>query len=401
MNAWIPYGCYWSTPFVKWQGSFAQLHSIKFAAHVTKFELAKRSIDPTLIDSGVLGLTAPQMASFYGFPWFAGLVGAKDAGGATVSQACATSVRSLLVAAHDVVADRSRVALVQTCDRMSNGPHLYYPNPRGPGGTGEAENWVMDNFTSGDPLTGKEMVITAENVAKKHGFSSAQQHELVLMRQAQYDAACASESAFLKRYMTLPFETPDPQFRKTVGAVTGDEGLTRSTAEGLARLKPVVKDGTVTFGGQTHPADASAAVIVTGKEKARELSRDRSIGIRLIGFGQSRVDLAFMPEAPVPAAYMALREAGLSLSDLDAVKTHNPFAVNDLYFAKATGFPIERMNNFGCSLIYGHPQGPTGLRAIIELIEELVQRGGGNGLFSGCAAGDTAMAVVVEVTKAP
>lgn len=55
------------------------------------------------------------------------------------------------------------------------------------------------------------------------------------------------------------------------------------------------------------------------------------------------------------------------------------------------------MNNYGCSLVYGHPQGPTGLRLIIELIEELVLRGGGRGLFHGCAADDTAMAVIVEV----
>ncbi len=64
---------------------------------------------------------------------------------------------------------------------------------------------------------------------------------------------------------------------------------------------------------------------------------------------------------------------------------------------RETGFPIERMNNYGCSLVWGHPQGPTGLRAIIELIEELAMRGGGVGLFHGCAAGDTAMAVVLEV----
>ncbi len=55
------------------------------------------------------------------------------------------------------------------------------------------------------------------------------------------------------------------------------------------------------------------------------------------------------------------------------------------------------MNNYGCSLIWGHPQGPTALRAIIELIEELALRGGGTGLFEGCAAGDTAMATVVRV----
>jgi len=56
------------------------------------------------------------------------------------------------------------------------------------------------------------------------------------------------------------------------------------------------------------------------------------------------------------------------------------------------------MNNFGCSLVYGHPNAPTGMRGVIELIEELVAQGGGWGLFSGCAAGDTGMSIVIEVT---
>ena len=65
--------------------------------------------------------------------------------------------------------------------------------------------------------------------------------------------------------------------------------------------------------------------------------------------------------------------------------------------AAATGADVQRMNNYGCSLVWGHPQGPTGLRGVIELIEELVQRGGGYGLFQGCAAGDSSMAVIVRV----
>ncbi|MFQ5535533.1 MAG: hypothetical protein ACE5EM_12010 [Sphingomonadales bacterium] len=112
----------------------------------------------------------------------------------------------------------------------------------------------------------------------------------------------------------------------------------------------------------------------------------------------SRAENAFMPEAPVPAALRALEAAGLTIDDVDAIKTHNPFAINDLVFAKETGVDLNAMNNFGCSLIWGHPQGPTGMRAIIELIEELAIRGGGAGLFTGCAAGDTAAAVVLRVT---
>ncbi len=397
MNAWIPYGCYWSTPFAKWQGSFANLHAMKFAAHVTKMEMRKRNIDPAMIDYGVLGWSVPQVASFWGLPWLTGMIGANGASGPSISQACATSVRSLLTAAEEIQADRSGVALVQCCDRLSNGPHLYYPNPRGAGGTGEAENWVMDGFAAGDPLTHKAMVATADNVAQRYGFTTSQHHDVVLMRQAQYDLACADDNVFQKRFMSLPFEIPDARFLKVAGLLAGDEGLTRSDPEKLSKLKPVAEGGTVTFGGQTHPADANAAMLVTSKEKAKELSRDSTIVIRLAGFGQSRVELGYMPEAPVPAAQRALAEAGISIKDIDAVKTHNPFAVNDLFFAKATGYPIERMNNYGCSLIYGHPQAPMGLRGVMELIEELVQKGGGRGLFSGCAAGDSAMAVVIEV----
>lgn len=400
MNAWIPYGCYWTTPFAKWQGSFANLHAIRFAAHVTKNELGKRGIAPQSIDYGVLGWSVPQVSVFYGLPWLTGLVGAGAATGTSISQACATSVRSLLTAADEITAQRSSLALVQCCDRLSNGPHLYYPNPRGPGGTGEGEDWVMDGFGKGDPLTGKAMVLTAENVAKRHGFTTEQQHEVVLLRQAQYELACADGNAFQKRYMPLPFEVPDARFAKVAQVLDGDEGITRSDAAGLARLKPAIAGGTVTFGGQTHPADANAAMLVTGKEKARELSCNPKIAIRLAGFGQSRVELAYMPEAPVPAAQRALQEAGWTMADVDAVKTHNPFAVNDLFFAKTTGIPLERINNFGCSLIYGHPQAPMGLRGIMELIEELVLKGGGKGLFTGCAAGDSAMAVAIEVTDA-
>ena len=106
-----------------------------------------------------------------------------------------------------------------------------------------------------------------------------------------------------------------------------------------------------------------------------------------------------MPKAPVPAAKAALDEARLGFEDLDAVTTHNLFAVNDLWFASQTGVPLDRMNLHGCSLVYGHPQGPTGARLIVELLHTLRRRGGGVGLFTGCAAGDTGAAVVVRVEE--
>lgn len=398
-KAEIPYGAYWSTPFARWQGSLANLHSIEFAAHVARLELARRKIDPQGFDFGVLGFSVPQKHSFYGLPWLAGLIGANLAGGPTLMQACATGVRTLLAAAQEIEVGMASTVLSINCDRTSNGPHLYYPNPRGPGGTGTAEDWVMENFNC-DPLGGHAMLQTAENVAARHGIGTAQQHELVLRREEQYRQSLENDSAFLKRFMTLPFDVPAPNFKKTAGTMAGDEGTSESTAAGLAKLKPVMPGGTVTFGGQTHPADGNAAIIVTTREKARELSSDPKIAVRLHGFGLARVALAYMPEAMLPAAQRALSEAGRSVAQMTAIKTHNPFAVNDLYFAKQTGADLMSMNNYGCSLVWGHPQAPMGTRAIIELIEELALKGGGFGLFTGCAAGDTAMSVVLEVCDA-
>ena len=170
-----------------------------------------------------------------------------------------------------------------------------------------------------------------------------------------------------------------------------------TTAEGLKTLKPVAPNGTITYGAQTHPADGNAGMIVTTPARAAKLSRDPGIHIRVLAFAQTRAALAMMPAAPIEAAQRALAAANLGIVDLAAIKSHNPFAVNDIIFARATGAKVEAMNNYGCSLIWGHPQAPTGMRSIIELIEELVIKGGGYGLFHGCAAGDTAMAVVIKV----
>jgi acetyl-CoA acetyltransferase len=398
-KAEIPYGAYWSTPFARWQGAFANLNAVEFAAHVTRKELARRDIPPSAFDYGALGLSVPQKHSFYGLPWLTGLAGAGQVGGPTLMQACATGVRVLLAGVQEIECGLSQAALAVTCDRTSNGPHLYYPNPRGPGGTGAHEDWVMDNFSC-DPLGPHAMIKTAENVAAKHRITTAEQHDAVLLREAQYRDALADDHAFHKRYMTLPFEVPDPAYRKTAATIPGDEGINFSSAEGLAKLRPVLEGGTVTFGAQTHPADGNAAIVLATAERAKELSRNAKVRVRLHGFGQARAALAYMPEAPIPAAQRALAQAGKKVDQMQAIKTHNPFAVNDVLFSRATGVPLDSVNRYGSSLVWGHPQAPMGTRAIIELIEELAIRGGGFGLFTGCAAGDSAMAVVLEVCDA-
>jgi len=184
----------------------------------------------------------------------------------------------------------------------------------------------------------------------------------------------AQDRAFQRRYMFSPEVTVT---KKKNRLVEEDEGWTPTTAEGLARLKPVRPGGCLSYGAQTFPADGNCGILVTDRDRAKELSTDPDIAVQIVSYGFARVRPMFMPEAPIPAAEMALANAGLKISDIKAVKTHNPFAVNDIAFARKTGYDLMRMNNNGSSLIYGHPQGPTAGRAVIEMTEELVLLGGG------------------------
>ncbi|MEY2874502.1 MAG: hypothetical protein RLZZ373_1873 [Pseudomonadota bacterium] len=395
MHAYIPYGAYWSTPFAKWQGSIAQVNPLTLVARTGQRALADQQFPTEAIDLAILGLTNPYKGSFYGLPYVTGLMGLDGVAGPTVQQACATSVRAMQMAAQEVVCGTASCALLLMADKQSNGPVVHYPDPTGTGGYGITEHWVPDNMAR-DPYAGQSMLDTGENVARRYGITTAEQHALKLHRYAQYTAALADDRAFQRRYM-VDVPLTDRSGRKSLGTLSADEGIFPTTAEGLAKLKPVREGGTITFGAQTHPADGNAGAIVTTRDLARQVSRDAGIEIELLSFGMGRVEKSHMPMAPVPATRQALQRAGLDIAQMDAIKTHNPFAVNDIALSRDLGFPWERMNQYGSSIIWGHPQAPTGLRGVIELIEELALRGGGTGLFTGCAAGDTGLTVVLQV----
>jgi len=396
-DVYIPYGAYWSTPFCAWQKSFQNLHAIKFAAEIGKRFLQEKNISPKDFDELVFGITVPQLSAFYGTPWLAGMIGADHITGPMIGQACATGAKCVEFAALNVEMGVRKNILVVYADRCSNGPHLVYPNPQAPGGTVDKESWVWDNFGN-DPYAKNAMIETAENVAKEAGITKEEQDKMTFTRYQQYQDAIKNKNEFQRKYMIVPIEIKDRSGRKVLTTVEGDEGVYPTKLETLRELKPVLPNGTVTYGTQTHPADANCGIIVTNKENVNKYSKNNKIEIQIISYGQARAKKGYMGKAIIPAAETALKEAGISIVDINAIKTHNPFAVNDVYFCQEMDIEWKDMNNYGSSLIYGHAQGPTGARLIIELIEELVLKGGGYGLFDGCAAGDTAAAVVLKIT---
>ena len=382
----------WASPFVRWQGSLADVSSLDLAVAVTRDALARVRFDPADVSQIVLGTTIPQPHSFFGAPWVAARLGMTGISGPHIAQACATSVACVVAAAQTVDGDGGHsTSLVVTTDRTSNGPLLIYPRSQAAGGAPATENWVLDNFAA-DPWTGEAMVHTAEAVGRDGAMSRSALDELTLLRYAQYQRALADDRKFQRRWMQ-PVSVLRGKHQLVVEA---DEGVHAYTAQGLAALKPVQPGGLTTFGSQTHPADGTAGALVCGGARARDLAQGEGV-VRLIAAGFARAEKGRMPKAATLAAQRALASAGVAIEQVKQVTTHNPFAVNDLWFAQQTGYPLERMNGFGCSLIFGHPQAPTGLRSIVELVHALRETGGGIGLFTGCAAGDSGAALVISV----
>jgi len=392
-KAYIPYGGYYSSPFSRWQGSFANENAIALGAATAKRWLAEKNWDPGMFDYLYLGTTVGQHYLFYGSTWAAHLMGAGHMPGVTLMQACSTSTTCIYQASVGVETGLYNQPVCLMVDRCSNGPHTVWPNAKGPGGQVESEDWVMDHFGY-DPAAKGAMIQTAENVAAEVGLTREECDRVALRRYEQYTDALAGDQVFQKRYM-FPVEVKVS--KKKTNVVAADEGVFPTTAEGLAKLKPVLRDGVHTFGAQTHPADGNVGVLVTTRDQARELSADPNIEVQVLSYGYHRAKKGFMAMAVVPACRMALEKAGISIDDVKAVKTHNPFASNDLYLAKEFNIDVMGFNNYGSPIVFGHPQGPTAGRCIIEGIEEVAMNGGGYLLFGGCAAGDTAGAMVLKI----
>jgi acetyl-CoA acetyltransferase len=393
-KAYIPYKGYFSSPFSRWQGSLQGEHPLELSTATAKRWFSGKGIDPKAFDYLFFGMTVAQKHYFYSAVWAAALLGNPFMSGLLIAQACSTSTTAVNQAALGLEQGLYSNVFCLMADRMSNGPHTVWPNAQGPGGQLLSENWVMDNFNF-DPYGQVAMIQTAENVVKKVGGITKEECDVVTYRRyEQYQDGLANDRAFQKRYM---FPVEYKKGRKGIGVLDADEGITPTTREGLATLKPVIPGGVHTFGSQTHPADGNAAIIVTTREKAKALSADPKIEIRVLSYGYARVEKALMGMAPVPAARMALDRAGISPDQVKAYKTHNPFIANDIFMAREMGLDVMGMNNYGSSVIFGHPQGPTVARLIVEAIEELVLLGGGKGLITGCAAGDTGASLVIEV----
>lgn len=387
-RARIPYGTWGSSWFPAWQQSpLAEVNIGQFAGEAAARILSLRKVPKNQLEYLVIGSTIPWHWKFWTAPLVASCLGERVPG-YHVEQACATGLQAVLLAAAEVQAGRDAVGVV-TFDRTSDSPVGVFPERRSPSRTVALAD-VWDNFGF-DPATGQAMLTTAGNSARKHEIDRREVDDIALFRHEQYFATL--ETGFLDRIL-VPFDVLDNS-GKLLGRVDSDAGVRKVSRAALAAQREL--DSCVTSGTQTHASDGMATLLVTSREKARELSPRPEVDVRFVAKTEVRVHPAFMPEAPAVAVQKLLARTGVSMADVKVVKNHNPFAVNDAIFTRMLGHDWREMNKTGCSLVWGHPQGPTLTRVLIEALEEAVDLGGGLVLVFGCAAGDVGIAALFEV----
>lgn len=389
-NVRIPYGTWGSSYFPAWQMSpIAEVNIGQFAGESMSRILSKRKVKQNNIDYLITGSTIPWHWKFWNSPFVSSCAGHRIPGH-HIEQACATGLQAIIVAASNVQINASQVAGVLTFDRTSDSPVGVFPERRTYERT-QALSDVWDNFGF-DPATGGAMITTAGTTARKYKIEKAEVDDIAFFRHQQYFNAL--ESGFLNRVL-VPLELLNVQ-GKAIGTVDADLGVRKLTIEALNAMREL--DSCVTGGTQTHASDGMATMIVTNKDRVKEFSLRPEIDIQIIAKVEFRTLNGLMPEAPAFAVQKILAQTGLTMDDMVVVKNHNPFAVNDAIFGKIFNYDWHKMNNTGCPLVWGHPQGPTLTRVTIEALEEAVDKGGGYVLIFGCAAGDVGIAGIFKVT---
>lgn len=391
-RARIPYGTWGSSYFPAWQTSpLAEVNIGQFAGEAMARILSLRGVPSHALEYLVIGSTIPWHWKFWTAPLVASCMG-RRLPGYHVEQACATGLQAVLLAGAEIESRAHEAVGVLTFDRTSDSPVGVFPERRAHQRTHAIAD-VWDNFGF-DPATGKAMIAAAGITARKYKLDRAEVDEVAFVRHRQYFETKAS--GFLERVL-VPFDALNVAGRP-LGRIAEDLGVREVPLAALRAQREL--DTCVTGGTQTHASDGLATLIVTSDERARELSPRPEIAIRFVAKTEARTEPSLMPEAPAFAVKRLLERTGITMDSIAVVKNHNPFAVNDAVFTRVTGYDWRKMNRTGCSLVWGHPQGPTLTRSLIEGLEEAVELGGGYVLVFGCAAGDVGIAALFEVTDA-
>ncbi|HWW71858.1 MAG TPA: acetyl-CoA C-acetyltransferase [Duganella sp.] len=375
----------------KFGGSLAKIPASDLGAHVIKGLLAKTGIDPSQISEAILGqvLTAGvgqnparQAVIKSGLP--------NSIPGFTINHVCGSGLKATHLAAQAIKCGDAQIVIAGGQENMSASPHAM-PGSRDGFRMGEikmVDTMIVDGLW--DAFNQYHMGITAENVAKKHDISRAEQDEFALQSQLKAEAA-QKEGKFKDEI--LPLEIAN---KKGTTVFDSDEYIKPgSTLEGLSGLRPAFnKEGSVTAGNASGLNDGAAAVIMMSATKAKELGL--TVLAKVKAYASSGLDPALMGMGPVSASRLCLKKAGWTPDDLDLMEINEAFAAQAVAVNKEMGWDTSKINVNGGAIAIGHPIGASGARILVTLIHEMIRRDAKKGLASLCIGGGMGVALAIE-----
>jgi acetyl-CoA acyltransferase len=412
------------TPFVKAGSVFSGLTALDLGRLVVQELVQRAEIEPQEIDQLVFGqviptLTAPSIAREVVIA--AGLPRKIEA--FTVARACATSIQAMTTAANAIAVGEADVVIAGGTESMSDAP-IFTSRPLAHAlvAASKAKRFAdklkpFQKLKAKDLLpvppaiaeysTGMSMGESAEKMAKENGITRDEQ-DRIAMASHRNAARAWKEGRFSDEVMHV---VVPPKYED----VAAQDNIVRedTSLEALSQLRPVFdrKYGTITAGNASPLTDGAAALLLMSEEKAKAL------GYEPLGFLRAHAYAATDPadqllQGPAYAAPIALKRAGMALSDIDLVEMHEAFAAQvasnlqalaSPAFAKKAGWsaPVgevdrERLNVNGGSISLGHPFGATGARIVTQALNELKRRNKNTVLCTVCAAGGLGAAVVLE-----
>ena len=373
------------------KGTTAHQRSDHMAVTAIK-EVLRRTegkLDPHEIDDVILGCAMPEAAQGLNtarvIALHAGLPDSVPA--VTVNRFCSSGLQTIAQASERIIANGADVVIAGGVETMSLVPMSGYrvsPDPY---------------MAANHPEVYMNMGLTAEHVSEEFEVSRHAQDEFAL-RSHTRAAAAEDDGKFEAEIVPVEFEevTPGPngtQIRKKV-IFKKDEHVRRGTTlEGLARLRPVFREGgTVTAGNASPLSDGAAMVLVMERQKAEALGLTPIL--RFVSYGVAGVPPEIMGIGPIKAVPKALERAGMSLDQIELIELNEAFAAQAVAVIRELGIDLENTNVNGGAIALGHPLGATGAKLTVQLMYEMRRRQNRFGMVTMCIGGGQGAAGIFE-----
>ena len=379
------------TPIGRFLGSLSSVSAPELGAVAVRAAVERAGVDPGAVEDVIVGnvvqagvgqAPARQAALGAGLP--------SSASATTINKVCASGLEAINSAALAIRNGDADIVVAGGMESMSRSPHLLNGARQGLRlGSGQLEDAVIhDGLWC--PFEKHHMGNAAEAIAEKHGIGRAEMDEYAL--NSHRKAVAAAEAGRFDAEIA-----PVTVAGRTATVVSRDESPRADTsAEALAKLRPVfVPDGVVTAGNAPGLTDGAAAVVVASEEAVRE--HNLTPLARVVAHTTAACDPLWLFDAPVLAIEKLLKKTGTSLDDYDLVEVNEAFAAQVLANGKSLGWDWDRVNVNGGAIALGHPIGATGARIVVTLLHALQQRGLKRGMAGLCHGGGGAVAMSFEM----